>query len=105
MKNIIGKIIERLKYGYKIGDDCYISGGSRHEMIIRYKDRKLGLMIEASPGKPSLIFYLRRHEKWLPPHENDTLSEEQYQFIVNLVVRHFQRKGKDVAVKMMGSVK
>ena len=88
--------MERIRHGYKIAEDCYLAGGSRNEDVVEFKERKLRIYSERFPGKPSMIIYPEKDRKWLPPHENEIVSDADYKFIINAVAKHFEKHGEEV---------
>lgn len=52
--------------------------------------------MERLRGKPDRVIYKGADPKWLPPHENESISEEQDKFILNALVKHFEKLGEIV---------
>ena len=99
MIKYIQKFIERFKYGYKIAEDCYLSALSKDELVVLSGNHKVKIYMERLKGKPDRVLYLDEKRKWLPPHENESITEEQYQFIINAVAKHFEELGEEVKVE------
>ncbi len=90
-------IAERIKHGYKIADDCYIAGGGRDELIVEFKGKKLQISMERlAGGKPNRVIYPSKDRKWLPPHEHEAVSDVDYHFIIDAVVKSFESDGEVV---------
>ena len=89
-------LVERVRHGYKIADDCYIAGGTRDSIIIKFKNRKIEIFMERQPGKPSMLIYPSKNRKWLPPHQHDPVSDIDYHFIIDTLVKSFQSDGEVV---------
>ncbi len=97
MIKLIRLIIDRLKHGYRIAENCYLISGTRDELFVACGDRKVKFEMEYLRGKPDrIIIYKRAGEKWLPPHETESISDDQYQFILNALVQHFEKLGEVV---------
>jgi hypothetical protein len=96
MIKLIKLIIDRLKRGYRIADNCYLVSGTRDELVVACGDRKVKFCMERLRGKPNRIIYKRADKKWLPPHESESISDDQYQFILNALVDHFEKLGEVV---------
>jgi len=96
MIKLIQKLVERLKYGYKIDENLYLSAPSKDELVVTYGKRKTKIYMEILSGKPDRIIYIDKGAKWLPPYENEPMSEQEYQFIIDAIVRHFERLGEEV---------
>ena len=96
MKELIKLIISRLKHGYKIAENCYLVSGTRDELVVACGDHKVKFYMERLRGKPDRIIYKGAEKKWIPPHENKPISDEQYQFVLNALVKHFEKLGEVV---------
>jgi len=96
MMKFFRTLVERIKQGYKIADECYLAGGTRDSDVIRFKDRKIEIFMERQPGKPSMLIYPSQNRRWLPPHQHDPVSDEDYKFIIGVVVRHYEQRGEVV---------
>jgi len=83
-----------------IADNCYLIGGSRDDFVVACGDHKVKIYIEHLSGKPhKLIIYKDADKKWLEPHENESISVEQHQFILDALVKHFEKLGNVVEVQ------
>ena len=89
-------LAERIKHGYKISDDCYLCGGSRDYDVVKFKGRKIEIFMERQPGKPSIFIYPSKDRKWLPPYEDDPISDADYNFIIDVIVKHYEQRGEVV---------
>ena len=100
MIKLIQKYIHRLKYGYEITDDLYLSSPSKDEFVITdANNRKLKIYFECLAGLPDIVLYKSDNIRYLPPYENEIISEQQYQYIINAVIKHFERLGEVVEYK------
>lgn len=97
MSGILRRLIQRIKYGYEIGDSIFIAGGARDEWIILCDNKKVKIASERLDNG-NIIIYYRRHDKWLPPNEAE-IPDETYSKIVNALANHLQRTGNKVDVK------
>jgi hypothetical protein len=89
-------LAERIRHGYRIADDCYIAGGGRDELIVELKSKKIRITYESLPGKPSMLIYPSKDRKWLPPHEHQAVSDADYHFIIDAVVKSYEKDGETV---------
>lgn len=96
MIKLINKYISRLKHGYKIGEDLYLTSPSKDELIVANKNRKLKIYFERFPSKPDRVLYKSDEINYLPPHDDEVVTEKEYQYILNAVVKHFENLGEEV---------
>ncbi len=96
---LLRTIVERIKHGYKIAEECYLAGGTRDSDIVRFKDRKIEIFMERQPGKPSMLIYPSKNRRWLPPHEHDPVSDADYSFVIDAVVKHYEQRGEMVELR------
>ncbi len=99
MIKFVKKLFDNLRYGQKIAENCYLDVISKDELVVTYGNRKVKISMERLKGKPDRVIYSDKLKSWLPPHENDPLSEELYQFILNMIVKHFEEIGEEVECK------
>jgi hypothetical protein len=53
-------------------------------------DHVLTLQIEMLSGTPRRVIYQRTIKKWLPPHENEAISDEKRKEILERVCKYFE---------------
>ena len=53
-------------------------------------DHVLTLQIEMLSGEPRRVIYSRTIKKWLPPHDNEVISDEKRKQIVEKISQHFE---------------
>ena len=99
MINWLKIIISRLKHGYEIADNCYLVSGGRDGLVVSCGDRKARVYMERLRGKPDRVIYKDAEPKWLPPYENERISNEQYSFILKALVKHFEELGEVVELQ------
>ncbi len=97
MINIFNRLILRFTKGVQIGDACYIAPRGRDEFIVEYKGKKIILYAEMGVN-PDRVIYKSKNKYWLPPFENDNISANDYDYIVNALVRFLKKYGKSVSV-------
>ena len=65
-------------------------------MVVACGDHKVKFYMERLVGKPDRIIYKAAGKKWISPHENEPISDEQYQFVLSALVKHFEKLGEVV---------
>lgn len=100
MIKLLKKLVSRLKYGYEIADGLYLSSPSKNEFVIRDRNnRKLKIYYERLAGKPDRVVYKSDEIKFLPPYNNDVVSDQHYQEIIDAIIKHFEGLGEVVKCK------
>ena len=94
MLKTIRLIVNRLKHGYKIADNCYLVSGGRDELVVACGDHKVKFYM--GRGKRHRITYKDANKKWIAPYEYESISDDQYQFILDALARHFEKLGEVV---------
>lgn len=56
-------------------------------------DHSLIVQVEVQSGKPDVIIYSSTIDKWLPPYEDEPLSQSKHEEILQKVIKHLQRGG------------
>ncbi len=98
------KFIERIKQAWELGreieKDLYFRPESRETLIATYKGRRVRVYNELLPHN-AMIVYNSSPEKreWLSSSEKEHLSEEEYQYVINALVKHFKKVGYNVIEK------
>ena len=87
---------ERIKQGLKIAEDCYLVGGTRDSVIIKFKGRRIEVFMERLPGKPSRLIYPSKQRRWLPPHGSEPVTDAEYEYIIDAVAKDFEHRGEVV---------
>jgi hypothetical protein len=65
-------------------------------LVVACGDRKVKFYMERLRGKPDRVIYKEDEPRWLAPYENKPISDEQYQFVLNALVKHFEKLGEVV---------
>jgi hypothetical protein len=62
-------------------------------------DRALRVQIEMLSGTPEKVIYSRTVKNWLPPHENEVITEEKRKEIVAKICKYFEINNISYTVK------
>lgn len=53
-------------------------------------DHALTLQVEMLSGTPRRVIYSRTIKKWLPPHDNEAISDEKRKEILERICKYFE---------------
>ena len=53
-------------------------------------DHALTLQVEMLSGTPKRVIYSRTIKKWLPPHDNEFISDEKRKEILERICKYFE---------------
>jgi hypothetical protein len=53
-------------------------------------DHALTLQIEMLSGTPKRVIYSRTIKKWMPPHDNEAISDEKRKQILERICKYFE---------------
>lgn len=87
------------------GNRRYRNGNIRIERLGRdeYKyigvDRSIKVYVELQAGNPDVIIYTESIRQWLPPHEQENVTEEDKLKVVQGMCQFFTYYGETYAVK------
>lgn len=90
------RIARLYTHGVEIEQNLYLKTESRDSYVATYRGRRIKVYTEMLSGKPNRIVYSERRKKWLPPHEIEPVSDADYTFIIDAVVKHFEKHGETV---------
>jgi Immunity protein 74 len=62
-------------------------------------DHTLTLQVEMLSGTPRRVIYSRTIKNWLPPYENERISEQKRKEILERVCKYFDANGISYAVE------
>jgi Immunity protein 74 len=62
-------------------------------------DRSLILFIELLTGKPELAIHSSSIDKWLPPDEDQTITEEERQQVTRKIAQYLAERGRSVMIQ------
>ena len=87
-------------YGRKITDGIFIRPDGIQTYLIHCKGKKLHIYAERLLVKNKKVIVVENpakgFKKYLPPHQNEMLSQDEYNYIVNLVVDYLRKQGYEV---------
>lgn len=85
--------------GRKISDNCYVMIYHIDHFIVTLNGRKIWIKGKRLRGDPDQIIYREESPKWLPPHENDSVSNDDYEFALNAIVKFEQKNRRECIIK------
>ena len=85
--------------GRKISDNCYVMPYHFDHFIVTLRGRKIWIKGKRLRGDPDQIIYREESPKWLPPHENDTVSKEDYEYTLNSILKFLEKIKKEGMIK------
>jgi hypothetical protein len=84
------RLLSRFRTIKKIDEISSMERVGRDEYRYVEGDHVLTLQIEMLSGEPRRVIYSRTIKKWLPPHDNEVISDEKRKQIVEKISRHFE---------------
>ena len=78
--------------GRKISENCYVMIYHIDDFIVTLNDHKLLISGERLKGKYDHIIYKENMPKWLPPHEEEPVSDKDYKFILDAVLKFLAKQ-------------
>lgn len=96
--NLIQKIIERLKMGYKLADDLYAIGGTRDTVELFYKKTKITIYKERLMRKSSLVFYAGYSKQKIDKQQKGFMSDEEFRNIIEILKKRAEKFGENVTI-------
>lgn len=91
--------------GRKISDNCYVMIYHVDHFIVTLNDRKIWIKGKRLRGDPDQIIYREESPEWLPPHENDPVSNDDYKFALNAIVEFEQKSRRECIIKNFQDVR
>lgn len=79
--------------GRKISNNCYVMIYHIDHFIVTLNGRKILIKGKRLRGNPDQIIYREELPKWLAPHENEAVSNDDYKFALNAILK-FEQKSK-----------
>jgi hypothetical protein len=78
--------------GKKIAENCYVMIYHIHNFIVTLNGHKIFIKGKRLRGNPDQIIYKEASPKWLPPHENDPVSREDYEYMLKAILKFLRKK-------------
>lgn len=78
--------------GKKIADDCYVMRYHKDHFIVTLNNHKIYITGERFSGDFDQIIYREVSPQWLPPYENEPVSDEDYEYVLNAVLKFLTKK-------------
>lgn len=85
--------------GNQIDDITSMDPVSRDEWKYIEGDRQLILVAERGLGDPQLLIYASSVKRWLPPHENEEITDADRERILKKVCFFFDKSGKTYKIE------
>jgi Zn-dependent M32 family carboxypeptidase len=84
------RLLSRFRTIKKIDEISSMERVGRDEYRYVEGDHVLTLQIEMLSGEPRRVIYSRTIKKWLPPHDNEVISDEKRKQIIEKISQHFE---------------
>ncbi len=85
--------------GRKISNNCYVMIYHIDHFIVTLNSRKILIKGKRLRGDPDQIIYREKFPKWLPPHENEPMSDDDYVFAFNAILKFEQKSKRECIIK------
>lgn len=86
----INSFFKKFQTVKKIDEVCSIERLGRDEYKYIEGDHALTLQIEMLSGTPKRVIYSRTIKKWLPPNDNEAISDDKRKEIVDKICKYFE---------------
>jgi hypothetical protein len=93
------KLFGKFRTTKKIDDVSSIERLGRDEYKYFEGDRALTVQIEMLSGTPKRLIYTSTIKKWMPPYDNETITEEKRKEIVAKICKYFEMNNISYTVK------
>ncbi len=80
-------ITNKYPKGKKIFEDCWVISCQRDAFIVTLNDHKILIDGERIQDKYDHVIYKEGSPKWLPPHESDSVTEKDYEYMLTAVLK------------------
>ena|SRR5262245_896417 len=95
----LSKLIARFRRTVKIDDTSSMERLGRDEYKYIEGDRALTVQIEMLTGSPKRVIYTSTIRKWMPPNDDEAISEEKRREIVARICKYFETNNISYTVK------
>ena len=85
----IKKFLGQFRTVTKIDESCSVIRWGRDEYKYLEGGRALMFQAEMLSGYPQRVIYSRTIKQWLPPHENEIITDEKRKEILQRVCKYF----------------
>lgn len=87
--------------GRKISENCYVMRYHIDDFIVTLNDHKIWIQGNRLMGKPSQIIYREQAPKWLPPYEREPLSEKDYEYALEAIIKFLKKIRKQGKIEIL----
>lgn len=99
MFNSISKLFRKFRTVRNIDNISSMERLGRDEYKYIEGDRALRVQIEMLSGTPKRIIYSSTVNNWMPPHDNEIITEEKRKEIVAKICKYFEINNISYTVK------
>lgn len=86
--------------GRKIIENCWVAPFLRDDFIVTLNDRSILIRGEnLDRDRPDQVIFKETSPKWLPPHQNEIVSEKDYEYVLNAVLKFLEKSKKQGVIK------
>lgn len=86
--------------GRKITENCWVAPFQRDDFIVTLSDRSILIRGQHfDKSRYDQVILKESSPKWLPPHENEPVSEEDYTYMLNAVLTFLARNKKEGKIR------
>lgn len=86
--------------GKKIINNCWVAPFQRDDFIVTLNERSILIRGERlRGGNPDQIIYKEASPKWLPPYENEPVSEKDYEFMLQAIIKFLEKIKKQGVIR------
>lgn len=90
--------------GKKIDENCYVMIYHIDNFIVTLHDHKIFIKGQRLRGNPDQIIYKEDSPKWLPPHENEPVSEKDYEYMLKAILEFLEKLKKQGVIEQYGGL-
>jgi Immunity protein 74 len=86
----VGRFFKKFRTIKQVDDVSSMERLGRDEYKYIEGDHALTLQIEMLSGTPKRVIYSRTIKKWMPPHDNEAISDEKRKQILERICKYFE---------------
>jgi hypothetical protein len=87
--------------GRKITENCWVAPHEGRHFIVTLKDRAILIRGDWFRGNSDHMILREQSPKWLPPHEDDSISEQDYEYMLNAILKFLAKSKKEGVIKQI----
>jgi len=99
MLNSINRFFSKFKPVKTIDGAAFMERLGRDEYKYVEDDHALKVQVEMLSGNPRRVIYSRTIKNWLPPYENERITEQKRREILERVCKYFDANGISYTVE------